>query len=176
MAGLRKAAFLDRDGTLNQPPAAGQYITDPDDLCLLDGVVDAVDELRQEGYACVVVSNQRGVALGHLSESDLAAIDSRLRKLVALDGAYYCTHHLDARCGCRKPEPGLLIRAAEELELDLTTSLMIGDSDSDLEAGRRAGCISLKVASEDGALLAAVHSITSSQIEHVSVGAQGGKP
>jgi histidinol-phosphate phosphatase family protein len=176
MAALRKAAFLDRDGTLNRPPVAGQYITDPDDLHLLDGVVDAVEALREEGYACVVVSNQRGVALGHLTEGDLAAIDSRLRELVELDGTYYCTHHLDARCGCRKPEPGLLIRAAEELELDLTTSLMIGDSDSDLEAGRRAGCLSVKVAASDGALLATIRSIRSSEIEHVSIGAQEGKP
>jgi D-glycero-D-manno-heptose 1,7-bisphosphate phosphatase len=162
MAALRRAAFLDRDGTLNRPPAPGRYVTAPDELELLDGVADAVEQLRRSGYATVVVSNQRGVALGELSEDDLASIDARLRDLVELDGAYYCTHHLDAGCGCRKPEPGMLTRAAAELELDLSRSLMIGDSDSDVEAGRRAGCLSVQVAPTDGALLAAVDRLTSS--------------
>jgi histidinol-phosphate phosphatase family protein len=161
MAALRRAAFLDRDGTLNRPPAPGRYITTPSDLQLLDGVTDAVQQLRRSGYACVVVSNQRGVALGDMSENDLAAIDSRLRELVDLDGSYYCTHHLNAGCGCRKPEPGMLIRAAAELELDLARSVMIGDSESDLEAGRRVGCIAIKVEPADGALLAAVSEVIS---------------
>ena len=160
MAALRRAAFLDRDGTLNRPPTAGRYITQPNDLHLLHGVTHAVKQLRRSGYACVVVSNQRGVALGHLTQHDLAAIDARLRELVELDATYYCTHHRDAACGCRKPEPGLLIRAAADLELDLPNSLMIGDSESDLEAGRRVGCIPLKVAPSDGALLAAVADVT----------------
>jgi D-glycero-D-manno-heptose 1,7-bisphosphate phosphatase len=161
MAALTRAAFLDRDGTLNRPPAPGRYITKPHDLRLLDGVTEAVDHLHTEGYACVVVSNQRGVALGHLTEEDLASIDARLRNLVELDGTYYCTHHLEAGCPCRKPEPGLLVRAAAELALDLSRSVMIGDSESDLEAGRRAGCIPVKVAPADGALLAAVSGLAS---------------
>jgi D-glycero-D-manno-heptose 1,7-bisphosphate phosphatase len=162
MGALKRAAFLDRDGTLNRPPPLGRYITNPDDLHLLHGVPAAVTELRRHGYACVVVSNQRGVALGDLTHDDLAAIDVRLRELVELDGTYYCTHPHDSQCGCRKPDPGLLIRAAADLELDLSSSLMIGDSESDLEAGRRVGCVPVKVAPLDGQLLAAVtHILTS---------------
>ena len=176
MAALRKAAFLDRDGTLNRPPPPGRYITDPDDLHLLDGVPAAVSELRRHGYACVVVSNQRGVALGDLTPGGLAAIDARLRELVELDGSYYCTHHREVKCGCRKPEPGLLLRAAAELELDLASSLMIGDSESDLEAGRRAGCISVKVAPFDGRLLAAVTDIMTVVNDDVPDAAGGDRP
>jgi D-glycero-D-manno-heptose 1,7-bisphosphate phosphatase len=88
MAALRKAAFLDRDGTLNRPPQPGRYITRPDGLHLLEGVPDAVDHLRRSGYACVVVSNQRGVALGGLTARHLAAIGSRLREMLKLDGTY----------------------------------------------------------------------------------------
>jgi histidinol-phosphate phosphatase family protein len=176
MGALRRAAFLDRDGTLNRPPPPGRYITNPDDLHLLHGVPAAVAELRRNGYACVVVSNQRGVALGDFTHDDLAAIDVRLRKLVELDGTYYCTHHRDAGCGCRKPEPGLLIRAAAELELDLSGSLMIGDSDSDLEAGRRAGCIPVKVEPFDGRLLATVADIMQVVNGDTPVAAGGDKP
>lgn len=176
MAALRKAAFLDRDGTLNRPPPPGRYITHPDDLHLLDGVSAAVAELRRTGYVCVVVSNQRGVALGDLTHHDLAAIDARLRALVDLDGTYYCTHRHDAGCGCRKPNPGLLLRAAADFELDLSGSLMIGDSESDLEAGRRAGCIPVKVAPCDGRLLAAVADILKGVNDDVPVAAGGNKP
>jgi len=176
MAAMRPAAFLDRDGTLNCPPSPGRYITQANDLHLFHGVTSAVKQLRRSGYACVVVSNQRGVALGHLTQGDLAAIDSRLRDLVELDGTYYCTHHCDAACGCRKPEPGLLIRAAADLDLDLSKSIMVGDSESDLEAGRRAGCVPIKVAPSDGALLAAVDDITSRVNDGMCGSTGGAKP
>jgi histidinol-phosphate phosphatase family protein len=175
MAALRRAAFLDRDGTLNRPPEPGRYITRTTDLQLLDGVTEAVAHLRRNGYACVVVSNQRGVALGAMTHSDLASIDSRLRDLVELDGTYYCTHERDTGCGCRKPAPGLLIRAAADLALDLPRSLMIGDSETDLEAGRRAGCTPVAVAPSNGSLLAAVTEIISCVPGGNPVATGGGK-
>jgi D-glycero-D-manno-heptose 1,7-bisphosphate phosphatase len=157
---LRRAVFLDRDGTLNRPAAPGDYITEPSALELLDGADEAVRSLHQAGYLCVVVSNQRGVALRRMSDAQLAAVDDRLRELVAVDHSYYCTHGLEERCPCRKPEPGLLIRAGAELELDLAGSWMIGDRETDCEAGRRAGCRTIRVEPQDGALLAAVQAIT----------------
>jgi histidinol-phosphate phosphatase family protein len=156
---VRAAVFLDRDGTLNRPPAVGEYLRDPGELQLLAGAAEAVALLRRAGYVCVVVSNQRGVALGLMSEQQLAAVDARLHELVDLDRSYYCIHGLEDGCECRKPRPGLLIRAAEDLHLDLARSWMIGDSDIDGEAGRRAGCRTLKVEPVDGALLTAAGTI-----------------
>jgi D-glycero-D-manno-heptose 1,7-bisphosphate phosphatase len=162
VAALRPAVFLDRDGTLNRPAAPGEYVEDADQLELLAGAADAVSLLREAGYLCVVVSNQRGVALAKMTQRQLTAVDARLRELVDIDGAYYCTHGLEERCPCRKPQAGLLLRASAELDLDLTRSWMIGDRDSDCEAGRRAGCRTVKVAPCDGALLAAAQAIAAS--------------
>lgn len=162
MAALRPAVFLDRDGTLNRPAAPGEYVEDADQLELLAGADDAVSLLREAGYVCIVVSNQRGVALAKMTAGQLAAVDARLRELVDIDGSYYCTHGLDERCACRKPAAGLLIRASAEHGLDLSRSWMIGDRDSDCEAGRRAGCRTVMVAPRDGALLAAAKDIAAS--------------
>jgi D-glycero-D-manno-heptose 1,7-bisphosphate phosphatase len=107
-----------------------------------------------------VASNQRGVALGVMSHQDLRAVDARLRELVRIDHSFYCVHGLEDRCPCRKPRAGLLIRAAAELELDLARSWMVGDRETDREAGRRVGCQTVHVAPEDGALLAAARQIT----------------
>jgi D-glycero-D-manno-heptose 1,7-bisphosphate phosphatase len=161
---LRPAVFLDRDGTLNCPPAPGEYVLAPEGVALLEGAGEAVALLANAGYARVVVSNQRGVALGLLTEAELDEVDARLRDLLAeqdasLDASYYCMHGLEDGCGCRKPQPGLLLQAAEELGLDLARSWMVGDSEGDLEAGRRAGCAALRVEPRDGALLGAARSI-----------------
>jgi D-glycero-D-manno-heptose 1,7-bisphosphate phosphatase len=159
VAALRAAAFLDRDGTLNRPAPAGEYIETPEQLVLLPGAAEAVELLHAHGYVCVVVSNQRGVALGRMSAAGLSAVDARLRATVAVDASYYCTHGLPAACPCRKPAPGLLVRAARDHGLDLARSWMVGDSDTDMQAGARAGCRSLRVAPEPGALLHAAQTI-----------------
>jgi D-glycero-D-manno-heptose 1,7-bisphosphate phosphatase len=161
MAELSSAVFLDRDGTLNRPADPGEYVCHPGALELLDGVADAVGLLRAAGYVCVVVSNQRGVGLGKMSEQQLTAVDDRLHELVDIDASYYCTHDLEQHCPCRKPRAGLLMRAASELKIDLARSWMIGDSDTDVAAGRSAGCRTIKVASADWALLDAARAITS---------------
>ncbi len=159
MAAVRPAVFLDRDGTLNVPAAPGEYLSDPGELRLLHGAAEAVALLRGAGYVCVVVSNQRGVALAKMSQAQLDAVDARLRELVDVERSYYCTHGLEDGCDCRKPCPGLLLRAEAELQLDLSRSWMIGDSDTDCEAGRRAGCRTVKVKPIDGMLLAAASEI-----------------
>lgn len=160
MAALRPAVFLDRDGTLNRPAAPGEYVRTPDELELIPGAAHAVGLLRRAGYLCVVVSNQRGVALGLMTEDDLAAVDARLHELGGgLDASYYCTHSIGSGCGCRKPEHGLLLRAAEELGIDLRASWMVGDSHADEQAGRAAGCRTLRVRPVDFALLHAAQTI-----------------
>jgi D-glycero-D-manno-heptose 1,7-bisphosphate phosphatase len=161
---MRRAVFLDRDGTLNRPALPGEYVRAAYEVELLDGAAAAVALLARAGYLCVVVSNQRGVALGQMTGEDLYAVDTRLRDLVAgagaeLDGTYYCTHGLEDGCDCRKPSPGLITRAARELGIELSASWMVGDSATDVEAGARAGCRTLRVRPVDGALLAAAQTI-----------------
>ncbi len=145
----RAAVFLDRDGTVTEPR---HYPSRPEDLVLQEGVGPALRELGGQGWALVIVTNQSGLARGLFPVQGLDSMHRHLRSLlaeygVALDGIYACPHHEDGavdglsfRCGCRKPEAGLLRWAAEELGLDLAASWMVGDFASDIEAGRRAGC------------------------------------
>lgn len=145
------AVFLDRDNTIIEDPG---YISHPDQVRLLPDVAEAIRRLSATGHRIVLVSNQSGIARGLFTEEDLAAIHTRLESLLAaegarLDGSYYCPF-LDGpdavvaayrqESFLRKPNPGMLIRAAEELHIDLPRSWMIGDSSRDVEAGRRAGC------------------------------------
>jgi D-glycero-D-manno-heptose 1,7-bisphosphate phosphatase len=148
MAMSRKAVFLDKDGTLieNVP-----YNVDPAEVRLAPGAGEALRMLSDAGFQLVVVSNQSGVARGYFHERDLACIELRTRDLlreegVSLAGWYYCPHHPDGKvsayrraCDCRKPGPGLITRAAEELDIDLEQSWLIGDILDDVEAGNRAG-------------------------------------
>lgn len=148
-ASRRRAVFVDKDGTLieNVP-----YNVDVTRIRFAPGAERAVHRLAAAGFAIVVVSNQAGVARGIFDESAVAAVGraltERLAELgVALDGFYYCPHDphgVVARyrriCDCRKPAPGLVLRAARELGLDLSASWLVGDILDDIEAGRRAGC------------------------------------
>ncbi len=141
----RRAAFIDRDGTINVQPPEHSYVTRAEDLEILPGALEGMRALADCGFALVIASNQRGVGRGLLSMDDLNAIDAEIRSRLAeqgaeLAGSYYCPHLIDDDCDCRKPKPGLLTRAASELDLDLPGSWMIGDSASDVEAGTAAGC------------------------------------
>jgi D-glycero-D-manno-heptose 1,7-bisphosphate phosphatase len=126
---------------------------------LLPGAPEAVDALRRAGWAVVVASNQPAAAKGTATLDDLRAVHHRLRDaLPPLDGWRYCLHHPDAAvellagpCPCRKPAPGLLITAAFELDLDLPESWMVGDADTDVEAGIAAGCRTILVEHPDSA-------------------------
>jgi histidinol-phosphate phosphatase family protein len=145
----KAAVFLDKDGTLLDDMP---FNVDPERITLAAGAAEGVRLLTEAGYALVAVTNQGGVARGLFPESALAEVEARVRTLVEdaggrLLGFYYCPH--DARgcvapfnraCGCRKPEPGLLHRAASELDLALEQGWLVGDILDDIEAGRRAGC------------------------------------
>ncbi len=144
-----KAIFFDRDDTLIEDPG---YINSPDQVKLLDGVAEAMIELKALGYKLVIVTNQSAVARGIVTEKVLGEIHDRLSQLLAeknafLDGIYYCPFHPEGvvpkyrkESDCRKPNPGMLHKAAAELDIDLRQSWCIGNSGRDVEAGRRAGC------------------------------------
>lgn len=150
----RPAVFIDRDGVLISQE---EYPVDhPDKVRLLPGAARAVRRLNDRNLLAVVVSNQAAVARGYFSEDDLAAVHRRMTELIdseagaRLDALYYCPHHpgpptdasvasLTLECDCRKPKPGLLLRAAGELNLDLSRSIMIGDSTKDVSAAQQAG-------------------------------------
>jgi D-glycero-D-manno-heptose 1,7-bisphosphate phosphatase len=135
--------FLDRDGTINAKPAEGQYITSPAELVLLPGAAKAVARLNAAGLRTVLVTNQRWLAGPAADPERYAAIHARLQQLLAADGAwldaaYHCPHAL-ASCDCRKPRPGMLLRAAMDHRIELPRAVIIGDSHTDLAAGRSAG-------------------------------------
>jgi D-glycero-D-manno-heptose 1,7-bisphosphate phosphatase len=144
--------FLDRDGTLNVKPPAGEYVERPEALVLLPGAGEAVRTLNQAGIWTGVVTNQRGVALGRMSISDLDVIHERLTHLLRLRGAfvdaiYVCPHEIGA-CDCRKPQPGLLLKAqSEHPTLDFARAAIVGDSLSDVQAGRRLGMSTVLISS-----------------------------
>lgn len=144
----RRAIFLDRDGTLCHEVG---YVNHPERLQLMPGASDAVRQLREDGWAVVVVTNQAGVARGYFPRHVVDQAHAHLRAMLAredatLDGVYACPHHPDVGgpgfhkdCECRKPRPGMLLRAREELDLDLARSYIVGDSFRDVGAGRNAG-------------------------------------
>jgi D-glycero-D-manno-heptose 1,7-bisphosphate phosphatase len=120
-------------------------VTRPEDFHVIDDAVDGMRRLAECGYVLVVASNQRGVARGMIEPEVLRATEDALQGELAphsahIEGFYYCPHEIEEKCDCRKPKPGLLLRAAAELDLDLSRSWMIGDSATDVEAGRAAGC------------------------------------
>ncbi|MGZ3316544.1 MAG: D-glycero-alpha-D-manno-heptose-1,7-bisphosphate 7-phosphatase [Isosphaeraceae bacterium] len=145
----RFCVFLDKDGTLVDDVP---YNVDPERIHLTRGADQGLMWLHRAGYRLIVVSNQAGVALGRFPESALAGVKERLEQMlreigVPLAGFYYCPHHPDGHmpgygraCRCRKPQPGLITRAARDHGIDLSGSWFVGDILDDVEAGRRAGC------------------------------------
>lgn len=149
-----RAVFLDRDGTLVH---ARHYPSRPEDLVLYAGIAAGLHRLQAAGFRLIVVTNQSGLARGHFSFADLDRMHAYLRAQLAqrgvvLDGIYYCPHHpegtvqgLAQSCTCRKPRPGMLLRAAADSGIDLACSWMIGDILDDVEAGNCAGCRTILV-------------------------------
>ncbi|MCG5211971.1 HAD-IIIA family hydrolase [Streptosporangium sp. KLBMP 9127] len=144
-----RAVFLDRDGTLNEKAPPGEYIRRPEELVLLPGAAEAVRRVNRAGVLAVLVTNQRWLARPPAGPAAYAAVDARLRELLAergarLDAGYVCPHPLD-RCDCRKPAPGMLTRAAADHSISLPGSCMVGDSVSDLLAGRAVGAATVLI-------------------------------
>lgn len=138
----RPALFLDRDGTLITDTG---YPRDPALVALLPDVVPPLRAAIAAGWALVIISNQSGVAQGLITPAEAVSVQERVEALFAahrivFDAAKFCFHGADDGCACRKPEPGMILASASELDIDLERSVMIGDKLSDVEAGRAAGC------------------------------------
>lgn len=150
----QRALFLDRDGTLVYPR---HYPSQPADLLLYPGIEADLRRLQEAGFLLVIITNQSGIARGYFSEADLRRMhgylaDELSRLSVRADAFYYCPHHpegsipaLAINCECRKPRPGMLLRAAADLHIDLDRSWFVGDILDDVEAGNRAGCRTILV-------------------------------
>lgn len=149
----QKAVFLDRDGTINEYVG---FLKNIGDFKLIDGVAEAIKKINNSGYLAIVVSNQPVIARGEVTIVELEEIHNKLETMLGQEGAYvdaiyYCPHHPDKgfegerpeykiECDCRKPKPGMLLKAAEKYNIDLSQSYMIGDSENDIMAGKAAGC------------------------------------
>jgi D-glycero-D-manno-heptose 1,7-bisphosphate phosphatase len=142
---VKRAIFLDRDGVINKKAPDGDYVVRWEDFRFLDGIVEAISEINKAGIRLIVVTNQRCVAKGLITLTDLESLHRRMFEFLAergavIDAIYFCPHELDLNCRCRKPAPGMLLDAANDHDLQLTNSWMVGDSQADIEAGKRAGC------------------------------------
>lgn len=155
----RRAAFLDRDGVLNRDYA---YVHRREEFEWVPGALEGARRLAEAGFALVVVTNQSGIGRGYYTEADFLALTEWMKGEMAragapLAGVYFCPHHPEKAlpayridCNCRKPKPGMLLRAADELSLDLPRSILFGDKPSDCTAGRLAGCPERVILGADG--------------------------
>lgn len=157
----QKAIFLDRDGTINRYVG---FLRDINQFELIDGVTDAIQKINRSGYLAIVVTNQPVIARGEVTVEELDEIHKKLEtelgtKGAYIDALYYCPHHphkgyegevseLKIECNCRKPKPGMLFKAAEDFNIDLSASFMVGDGENDVKAGIAAGCKAILVKGE----------------------------
>ncbi len=143
-----KAVFLDRDGTMAIDVV---YCSRPEDFHLFPETADAIKLLRKHGFKVIVITNQSGVGRGYFTEEALRRIHEKMvgelgAKGAKLDAVYYCPHHPDDHCECRKPKPEMVLRAAREHDIDLARSFVVGNSAADIGLGKSAGCRTVLVA------------------------------
>lgn len=144
---MSRAVFLDRDGTITEDV---HYCCRPEDVSLLPEAAKAIALLNGAGMPVVIVTNQSGISRGYFDWRTLEAIHEELRRALTrerarVDAIYVCPHHPDDGCACRKPQPGLLLRAARDLNLELSSSYMVGDQRKDILAGHACGCTTVLV-------------------------------
>lgn len=137
-----RAVFLDRDGTMAEDVS---YCRRPEDFRLLPNTARAIKLLNEHCFKVIVVTNQSGVGRGYFTEETLAEIHEKMKRELAREGArvdaiYYCPHHPDDNCDCRKPKPGMILRAANDYDIDLKRSFVMGDMPSDIAMGQATGC------------------------------------
>ena len=138
-----KAVFLDRDGVINEK--RNDYVKNIDEFKIFSGVGDAIKLLRDKGYLVIIITNQSAIGRKIISEKKLDEIHTELKNYLNqhdtyVDSIYYCPHTPEENCSCRKPKPGLLIKATSDFDIDLEKSYFIGDSESDLNAAKEARC------------------------------------
>ncbi len=158
----QKAVFLDRDGTINKHVG---FLRNAEEFELLPGVAEAIRRINNSGYLAIVITNQPVIARGEVSFTQLDEIHNKMETLLGLEGAYldgiyFCPHHphsgyegevkeLKFDCECRKPKPGMLLKAAEDFNIDLSQSWMVGDGENDIRAGENAGCHTALIGTDD---------------------------
>ena len=155
--------ILDRDGVINYD--SDHYIKSPDEWQAIPGSLARIAEWKRAGHQVVVATNQSGIARGLYSDSVLQEIHQKMQTQLAehgaeLDGIYYCPHHPDDHCACRKPEPGLLLQIKQDFDADLSQALLVGDSLRDLQAAEQVGCPACLVRTGKGERTLAAHTIS----------------
>jgi len=150
----KRAIFLDRDGVINREVG---YLSDPNYFKFIEGSIEALRVLKQKGYLLIVITNQAGIARGFFKEETLKVIHDRMITLllqndIELDDVFYCPHHPEftGSCDCRKPKPGMILKAQLKFNVDLTNSYMVGDTLNDIKTGKAAGCKTVLVLSGYG--------------------------
>ncbi|MFX0082901.1 MAG: D-glycero-beta-D-manno-heptose 1,7-bisphosphate 7-phosphatase [Candidatus Hodarchaeota archaeon] len=144
-----RAIFLDRDGVINREV---NYLSDPDLFEFIPGSIEALKILKQKGFLLIVITNQAGIARGYFSEETLNQIHDKMNRIlyennIILDDLFYCPHHPDftGACNCRKPNPGMMLKAKKKYNIDLQASFMVGDTLIDIETGKLANCKTILV-------------------------------
>jgi len=155
MRSKQRAIFLDRDGVIN---IEVNYLSDPKDFVFIDGTIEALKILKEKGYLLIVITNQSGIARGYYDQERLAKIHSKMTDILkdhemVLDDIFFCPHHpkFTGLCDCRKPNPGMILKAADKYRINLEESYMVGDTLKDIKAGRNAGCQTALVLTGHGA-------------------------
>lgn len=150
----RKAVFLDRDGTIIHD---ANYLDKKENIKLFDGAAEAIKKLNEAGFIVIIITNQSGVARGYFAEEIVIKLNKELVRMLEkegakIDGVYYCPHHTKGsiekysiECECRKPKIGMLKKAAEDFDIDLPNSYMVGDKPDDINLAKNAGCKSILV-------------------------------
>jgi histidinol-phosphate phosphatase family protein len=154
---MNRAVFLDRDGTIARDV---RYCRRPEDFVLFTNAAKVIKLLNDRGLKVIIITNQSGIARGYFNEEILGNIHQKMltelgREGARIDGIYYCPHHPDDNCECRKPKPSLILQAAKDFNIDLKHSFVIGDLHKDVELGKNVGCRTilvgaLSVANEEG--------------------------
>jgi histidinol-phosphate phosphatase family protein len=150
MINFKKAVFFDRDGVINKERT--DYVKNTLELEIFPNIIEPIKKLKGFGFSIIVITNQSAINRGLTTHQKVLEIHSTIQEFLKKNGThidrfYYCPHKPDENCQCRKPNPGLFLRAADELQLNLKLSWMIGDSDTDIQAALAAGCKSLKISS-----------------------------
>ena len=140
---MTKAIFLDRDGVINQERK--DYVKKLDEFRILDKTSDAINIIKNNGFLVIIITNQSAINRKLLSVETLNKIHEKLQSYLekydtSFDGVYFCPHTQSENCECRKPKPGLILQAVTDFQIDLSESYMIGDSETDIQAARNAGC------------------------------------
>ncbi|MGR9632797.1 D-glycero-alpha-D-manno-heptose-1,7-bisphosphate 7-phosphatase [Bacillus cereus] len=152
----KKAIFLDRDGVINQVLTERvKFVNKPEDIYLLPGVADAIAIFNRKGYMVLVTTNQGGVGLGYMTQEELLEIHKHMQEKLINENAdalihefVACIHRPKDECSCRKPEAGMLLQLAQKYDIDLANSYMIGDQETDISAGKKAGTKTIRIAND----------------------------